>query len=625
VNAAARRWIPALAPGLVLVLIAAQIPLGVRGFHLPHGGLWGALELPGRLLGWGGVALLLPLFTWLLLGMWGYSVTGMALKMLGGVTLALSVGGLAALAGGEAAGGRIGGPLADLLSQSLGGVVATIVLLLMAAPGVLLASARFQLGPPSKRASPTLAAPTLSAPKRAQEQPSPGPSAPPAARTRGWYPERRFDAEGNELPMEFGNAKDVGGIRYRDEEPRARAPEPARGPLAAPPAAPAPEPPAARDEPAPGAPAWPKGLVHAEGEDDAGEREDEPPTRAAVPNAAERLRPAAARPTSPKERGRVQPAPDEAAPEAPKRVFARSLFPKNPGDPVLIPGVRYRDEPEPPPAPAAPPPAPPPPPAAAPPAAPPPPAPRREAAPTSSLPARREAPSRAPSKPAPSPPVSKPSEPDLFPHSIEPAPPPAPTPDGPRRGTRTTPAPAPAPAASPPREPRPPAERDDAVPFGGQADNSRYQSKLAASGIFDEPAAPPAATPRPSARAAPEPETAPEGVRTPAPPARKGTKRASKPPPAPEPEPPPVAAPTARPKGAWVQELGDPVFVKAVEASLERGAASAVLLTRRLGLGYGKAQALIERLAKTGVLGEVSPTGARPVLITREELDGARS
>src|SRR5690349_24091427 len=114
-NAAVRRWIPALAPGLVLVLIAAQVLLGVRGFDRPHGAVLGALELPGRLLGWGGVALLLPLFGWLLVGMWGYSVTSMALTTLGAVTLGLADGGLVELSGGEAAGGRIGGPLADLL------------------------------------------------------------------------------------------------------------------------------------------------------------------------------------------------------------------------------------------------------------------------------------------------------------------------------------------------------------------------------------------------------------------------------------------------------------------------------------------------------------------------------
>src|SRR5688572_17345387 len=108
-NAAVRKWLPALAPGLVLVLLAIQLLLGFRGFDRPHPGLVGALELPGRLLGWGGVVLLLPLLAWLLVGWWGFGVTGMALKMLGAVTLGLAVGGLAGLAGGEAAGGRIGG------------------------------------------------------------------------------------------------------------------------------------------------------------------------------------------------------------------------------------------------------------------------------------------------------------------------------------------------------------------------------------------------------------------------------------------------------------------------------------------------------------------------------------
>jgi hypothetical protein len=244
-------------------------------------------------------------------------------------------------------------------------------------------------------------------------------------------------------------------------------------------------------------------------------------------------------------------------------VFARSLFPKNPGDPVRIPGVRYSDEPEPAPTPAPPPPAPPPTPPPA-----PPPAPRREAAPTSALQARRE----------PPPPARKEPEPPAAPPTVEP----------PKRRAKAPP---------------PPAEDDVAAP---------------------EPAAPKRVEP-------PADVEPPEPARK-ATPAKKSGKRSAKPTPAPvpetvpepEPEPPPAPAAPSRRRGPWVQELGDAVFVKAVEASLERGAASAVLLTRRLGLGYGKAQALIERLAKTGVLGEVSPTGARPVLITREDLDAAR-
>ena len=37
------------------------------------------------------------------------------------------------------------------------------------------------------------------------------------------------------------------------------------------------------------------------------------------------------------------------------------------------------------------------------------------------------------------------------------------------------------------------------------------------------------------------------------------------------------------------------------------------------------AQALVERMAKTGVLAEVAPNGTRPVLIRAEDLAAARS
>jgi DNA segregation ATPase FtsK/SpoIIIE-like protein len=59
--------------------------------------------------------------------------------------------------------------------------------------------------------------------------------------------------------------------------------------------------------------------------------------------------------------------------------------------------------------------------------------------------------------------------------------------------------------------------------------------------------------------------------------------------------------------------------VKAVEAALDRGAASPVLLTRRLGIGYARAKTLMDRLVETGVLGEVMASGARPTRLSRED------
>ena len=54
---------------------------------------------------------------------------------------------------------------------------------------------------------------------------------------------------------------------------------------------------------------------------------------------------------------------------------------------------------------------------------------------------------------------------------------------------------------------------------------------------------------------------------------------------------------------------------------MERSAASSVLLSRRLGIGYAQARALVELLVKDGILGEMTPSGSRPLLISPEEWD----
>jgi S-DNA-T family DNA segregation ATPase FtsK/SpoIIIE len=63
----------------------------------------------------------------------------------------------------------------------------------------------------------------------------------------------------------------------------------------------------------------------------------------------------------------------------------------------------------------------------------------------------------------------------------------------------------------------------------------------------------------------------------------------------------------------------DPLFAASVEAALERGSASLVLLKRRLGVGYARAAGLMEALVAEGVLGEMTASGSRPTLITATE------
>ncbi|MCC7139079.1 MAG: hypothetical protein IT460_11710 [Planctomycetes bacterium] len=63
----------------------------------------------------------------------------------------------------------------------------------------------------------------------------------------------------------------------------------------------------------------------------------------------------------------------------------------------------------------------------------------------------------------------------------------------------------------------------------------------------------------------------------------------------------------------------DPLFSASVEAALERGAASLVLLKRKLGVGYARAASLMEALVAEGIVGEMSASGSRPTLITATE------
>ena len=199
----------------------------------------------------------------------------------------------------------------------------------------------------------------------------------------------------------------------------------------------------------------------------------------------------------------------------------------------------------------------------------------------------------------------KPSEP------AAPAEAPAPQAAAPARAAATGPKPAAAPKAKP--EPKP------------------------------DPEATPArqAEPKPTAKAAPPrpEEAASKAARAkrskPAEPAQDGTgslfggaeaeaqPAPGAPAPAPKAAPKAAGKPGAKPQGEWVRLLAETEFRQAVEAAVERGSASPVLLTRRMGIAYTKAQALIDRMARSGVLGDTGPNGTRPVQITADDLAAA--
>jgi len=73
-------------------------------------------------------------------------------------------------------------------------------------------------------------------------------------------------------------------------------------------------------------------------------------------------------------------------------------------------------------------------------------------------------------------------------------------------------------------------------------------------------------------------------------------------------------------EGLRIERL-DPLFRRSVEVTLDRGAASPMLLTRRLGLPFARALGLVERMLATGVLAERTEAGSHPLAITRSEWD----
>lgn len=144
-------------------------------------------------------------------------------------------------------------------------------------------------------------------------------------------------------------------------------------------------------------------------------------------------------------------------------------------------------------------------------------------------------------------------------------------------------------------------------------------AKKAAPKTKKAPAAKAKAAPKPK-KAAPRKKAAAPKKKA-APKTKKATPARRKP--APDPEPPDSAPIEEAPprKGAGVTGPEDEVYRRAVAVAMERSAASSVLLSRRLGIGYAQARALIELLVKDGILGEMTPSGSRPLLISEAEWD----
>ncbi len=637
-----RRWTALLVPALLVVLLGLQIALGIRGFDRPHLGTLGLLEAPGTLLGWGGVLVLLVLFGWLLLGYWGRDPFGLSgpggigVRLVFCVVLGVATAGLLALVGGATVGGLWGARLAELL-QTLGSVLAALLLLAMAAAAGMLAIAPFFSRIPAAR-PPTESGSVL------RLEPPPGLF--DGTRSRGpkpLYPVRRYDEAGNELPMEI-EGRDVGPIRYRESDAPVGVAEP-------PPPEPTPVPPASELHP---------GVRFAEPEEG-----EEPP--------AEDGPPAEPSPAAPARPQRLRPG-VRYADEPPPPAEAESDEPASRGRPEMpLPaGVRYRDEdaiedPE------------------------------EDARATATEPGPPgPAPSEAPSAPKGPAPPGDPVDPeaalvalaDALPADAEPEE------DDEARALAEADAEALAlleetapfetaaisdeesmalyrqklegsgffdePAASVPVAPdavAPPLGKEARPARKGKRRKTRPAEAAPASG--DTKRSGPggkAKKTRRTARAAPA-ETAPTkagakargGTRAAATdgkarPAKAKKSRRTAGADADAPARPEAKAPAQAPakrhapprspgrddagrehdaaprrKGAALPQ--DDLSAKAVEVAFERGAASSVLLSRKLGIGYARARALMESLVKAGVLGEMTPSGARPLLVSREEWD----
>jgi len=546
---------------LALILLAIQLPFGTRGFDRPQQGAhWKLLEAPGRALGWGGIALLVIAIPYALVAWLKGRTPGGAVSALGALVFGVGCGGLAGVFATTPirGGGSAGGALAHMLSDTLGPAFASAVLFAIAIPGLFLSLAPLLLE--------TGYVGKTEAGGGVATRPSGGKGLPPVV-AKPWYPERRVGPDGEELPMQLGGA-DVGPIRYRDPPPDSETAGPPPGP-----AAPSPIATSAPEAPAPStqSPAATPGV------------------RASIPKA--KPPPPLSTPTrKPPVITGVRYVDEEPEPAAPLTVAPREPLA---GD-ELPAGVRF--------APVAPPPPPPPPPAPTPPT-PPPPAPPPPPVAASPL---------LPPTPPPPPPVAVPAPPPSTDVPVAPA------------------APIDAsPAAAPPDD-------TPAVAAAQPPSVAGYRRKLSETGLIDgtnpaadRPGRPPKPRPRPATGK--DWREALHGLFSSLPveelpPARVPDELVGRSPAEEE------AAAAADAPGQLqmfdaddATESGhgagrrDALFDASVDAALERGSASLVLLKRKLGVGYARAASLMDALVAEGVLGEMTASGSRPTLVTQAE------
>jgi DNA segregation ATPase FtsK/SpoIIIE-like protein len=77
----------------------------------------------------------------------------------------------------------------------------------------------------------------------------------------------------------------------------------------------------------------------------------------------------------------------------------------------------------------------------------------------------------------------------------------------------------------------------------------------------------------------------------------------------------------AAPDVAGLHGIGlDPLFRESVSAILNRGRASAVVLQSQLGIGYSRANRILDQMTEIGVTGPETPTGAREIRLPEEDL-----
>ncbi len=574
-SAGERNWTGYGVPALVALLLGIQFFLGFRGFGQPDGGLLGLLEAPGALLGWGGVVILAVLLGWLIAGLVGRDLfglrgaSGLVVRLVGCVALGLALSGVFGLLGGRAGGGEVGAGIGDLLGSALGNVPAILVLILMAVPALLLSiSPFFSTGPKVARPGAGVSLDAL-----ADLEPKPGLyEGGTTHQPKPLYPERRFDESGNEIPMTF-DARDVGQVRYADEGPdpeeatRTQKPEPV---------------------PAPDAEDLADGVRFADDDDAEG---------------------------------------DEGAPSKPEPVEADD------GRIPLGNGVRYVDEED-----------------------------GDEEADEDGEEEEHEDVEEGeeeipePEEPEAAPPP-RPVVPAVTPRPVTTPPPPAvraadaldqlqDEDEGARYRAKLEDSgifdepPLPAPRPTPGAEEKPPSTKKKATKKKAArarkkpaATKKKTPAKKKASPKKKTPAKKKAATAGKQAAAKKKPATAKKATST----KKKKTAKAKKTAPAGRqaaakkkaaPKKKGKAASAAAPepvegaprrKGATTTVARDEIYDKAVAVAMERSAASSVLLSRRLGIGYAQARSLIELLVADGILGEMTPSGSRPVLVTEEE------